>query len=1116
MANFDFLKDLPDFRQLYTHCRDAENFQLVAPAQSVVAARKALENWVKIVYATNNWDIPQHTNLMELVSDEDFVDYVDDAQLMDNIHFIRRVGNQGAHGQTIHKRESLHALACLHSLIAEWMFMVNAIDTIPHFNKDLVPKEFTMRVVTQGGDETPSTESLQKYAQNSEGKRLHVTTPHVLTEEETRRMFIDIMLREAGWDILDTKGAILPGKACIEVKVEGMPNEANEGYADYVLFSENQLPFAVIEAKRTTRDSRVGKHQAELYADALERKYGLRPVIYYTNGFQTFVQDGLGYVDREVFSFHSLEDLRLLIQKRSRQDIKDLRVNEDIAGRDYQINAIRSVCGHLNTKHRRGLIVMATGTGKTRVSIGLSELLIRNNWAKNILFLADRRSLVRQAHKNFEKYLPHESTTVLSESKEPNMEARIMFSTYQTMIRYIDADEKQFSVGRFDLIIIDEAHRSVFGKYGTIFDYFDSLLIGLTATPREDIDRSTYSLLQLEEGMPNYDYSLERAISEKRLVGYRAFQRSSKVMTEGAKYDELSAKEKETLEKVWDYEKARKALDPKAKYSRDIEGSEIYRYLFNINTIDQVLDDLMENGIRIHDGNILGKSIIFAYNHKHAQMIVDRFHERYPQLGEDYCILIDNQVNYGQDLIETFSVPRDEAQKHYQIVVSVDMMDTGIDVPDCLNLVFFKPVRSKIKFNQMIGRGTRLCEDLFGPGKDKTEFFIFDYCGNFEFFAQNPQGAEPMTAPSLNERLFGLRLDLAVLLQDARYQTEEFTRKMCDELKDILHAQVDTLNLNHIAVRKQLERVTKYKKRENWQYVSEVEALGLKAHVAPLIFLDDSDYAAKQFDILCLLEQLSLVDTTVNGNKPMEKIRVVAELLEKKASIPQVRDALPTIKEVQSVAFWEAVHTGALYGLENLERIRLELRELVQYIIGERNKTFEINIIDTITDNGEAEPIIIRSSYHQRVLEYLSENSNNPVILKIQRMEQLDSTDIHELESIFWQELGTKEEYKQAYEQQDRYKIWGGRIAAFIRSVVGLDRDVAREKYIALIQGEDLTPEQDEFLSDILDYVCANGDISTQTMAEEPFSEFPWQPVFNNRFTALVNYVNTLHKVIDA
>ena len=1117
MANFDFLQDIPELQPLYAYCRDAENFQLVAPDKSVTGARKALEYWVKLVYLTNGWDMPQRVGLMELVSNSDFVDYVGDPQVMDNIHFIRRIGNQGAHGQPVHKRESLQALACLHAIIGEWLMLVGVIDTFPHFDPTLVPKIVTLSIVSQNGEPVLSTESLQKYAQNSEGKTLHVKPPQVLTEADTRRMFIDLMLREAGWQILDAQGAILAGKACIEVELQGMPNSSETGYADYVLFSDDMKPLAVIEAKRTSRDPKEGKHQAELYAELLEKAYHIKPVIYYSNGFETYVQDGLGYPDRRVFSFHTKSDLELLIQKRTRKDITDLRVKTEIAGRDYQIMAVHSICQHLNTKHRRGLLVMATGTGKTRVSIALTELLIRNNWAKNILFLADRRSLVKQAHKNYRKLLQSETTTILSEERQPDMNARIMFSTYQTMINYIDADEKLFSIGRFDLIIIDEAHRSVFGKYGSIFDYFDSLLIGLTATPREDIDRSTYQLLGLEEGIPNFAYELDDAIADGYLVGYRAFQFQSAIMTEGAKYDQLSQKEKDSLEKVWDYEKARQALDPRAPYKRDIEGSEIYHYLFNEDTVDKVLCDLMEKGLRIMDGDVIGKTIIFAFNHNHAEQIVKRFHALYPQLGEDYCKLIDNTVEYGQDLIDIFSTPRDEAQKHIQIAVSVDMLDTGIDVPDCLNLVFFKQVRSKIKFNQMIGRGTRLCPNVFGEGKDKKEFYIFDYCGNFEYFSQHPQGAEAAKTMTLNERLFDARLDLAVILQDGKYQSDENLKSFTEQLKDILHAQVMSLNENHISVRNHLELVTKYKKRENWQYVSEVEALTIEKRIAPLIFTDDNDFAAKKFDLLCLIEELSLVDETVSGEKAKMKIISIGELLEHKATIPQVAMRMQTIREIQTPVFWETIeHTNVAYGLDNLERVRNELRDIVQFIIGKRGEIFEIDLKDTIKSEGESQPTNIKMSYKQRVVQYLEDNIDTPVFQKIHQLEQLSETDIRELERIFWQDIGTKEEYEKYYHNEERYRLWGGHIAAFLRSTIGIDRDLARQKFIDLIQGGTLTPEQEEYLNDILEYVSRNGDITRETMASEPFSTFPWQQVFDARLTSLVRYVDTLHKVIVA
>ena len=1123
MQNFDYLSKIQELNQLYSYCRDAENYQLVAPDKSVVGARKALEFWTKMVYMINGWDLPEKPSLMGLVTAQPFVDYIGDAQVLENIHFIRRVGNNGAHGKSIKQAASLQSLACLYQLIGEYLMQIEVIDSFPHFDATLVPKVVTLQYTSIDGDPIISAEALQRYSEANAKHPLHPTTPKVLSEIETRRLYIDLMLEEADWTVQTVHNSLVPGSACIEVELAGMPNQSEVGFADYVLFSKSLKPLAVIEAKRTTRDSREGRHQAELYADLLERQYGVRPVIYYSNGYETYIQDGMGYPDRRVFSFHTEDDLELLIQKRTRQDITDLSINEDITNRTYQMMAVHAVCDHLNKKHRRGLIVMATGTGKTRVSISLVDVLMRNNWAKNILFLADRRSLVKQAARNYSKLLPSASTTILSEDREPDMKARIMFSTYQTMIRYIDAkDKKEFSVGRFDLIIIDEAHRSVFGKYGAIFDYFDSLLIGLTATPREDIDKSTYQLLQLEEGIPNFSYELQEAIDEHYLVGYRAYQRSSKIMTEGIRYDQLSQAERDELEKVWDYEKAMQALDPRSRYSRDIESKEIYDYLFNQDTVDRVLQDLMENGLKIEDGTKIGKTIIFAINHKHAQMIVDRFAVLYPHLAaKNYCVLIDNTVEYGQNLIDNFSETPEKSANNIQIAVSVDMLDTGIDVPDCLNLVFFKKVRSKIKFNQMIGRGTRLCENVFGPGLDKQEFLIFDWCGNFEYFNLHPEGAEPANVQSIHERIFDLRMDIAVHLQDAKYAEQEGPARFCEELKDILHGQVSTLEINRIDVRRHLDLLARFRSRDAWIYVSEVDAHSIKRRLGPLIFMEDNDLAAKKFDVLCLLMQLSLLDEHVDGNRPMDKIRTLAEMLEKRATIPQVAMHMPLIREIQTVVFWEKLTTSVAYGLDSLERVRVDLRELMQYLVGQERKTFDIDIEDVITDKGIATPIDIKATYQQRVMDYLAENSkNNEILHKIQYLVPLTEDDIRKMEQVFWEQLGTRQEYENTYLNKEKYKLYGGNIAAFIRSCIGVDREVARNKFIDLLQASGvempvLTPMQEEYLHTILNYVCTNGDIETTTMSiQEPFVHFEWQDTFGDRFQPLVNYVKSLHNVI--
>ncbi|MBQ1724224.1 MAG: DEAD/DEAH box helicase family protein, partial [Muribaculaceae bacterium] len=692
--------------------------------------------------------------------------------------------------------------------------------------------------------------------------------------------------------------------------------------------------------------------------------------------------------------------------------------------RHYQKMAIKSVCEHFNSKHRRGLLVMATGTGKTRVSISLVDVLARNGWVKNVLFLADRIPLVSQAHKNFVKLLPHMTTSVLSEDKDPDTTARITFSTYQTMINYIDRDEKKFSVGRFDLIIIDEAHRSIFGKYTAIINYFDALLVGLTATPRDEVDRSTYETFQMEQGVPNYAYELEDAVAEGYLVNYKGFKRGSLILKEGVKYNDLSAEEKEQMEKVWEYEQLKKALDEKSP--RDIGKDEIFKYIFNQDTIDHVLQDLMENGLKVQSGERIGKSIIFAYNHRHAEMIVERFYALYPEYAGDFCALIDNYVTYSKDLIDKFEI-RDA---NPQIAVSVDMLDTGIDVPDVLNLVFFKIVKSRIKFMQMIGRGTRLSPDIFGEGHDKEFFYIFDWCRNFEYFDKNPDGNMAKPVQSLTEKIFTLRAKIAFYLQHQKWQEDAFAKQLHDEIKAVLKEQVAALSDSHISVREKWAEVSHFKNEDNWAYISEVDVNTLSTDIAPLLTKNTLDESAKKFDVLTMLIELSYIDGETNCAKAVQNVHTIAEKLQEKATLPQVQAKMGTIMEVLSEVAWQNL------SLNWLEKVREDLRDLVKFLMGQDNRWFSVDIEDTISDEGTVDGITPRVTYKQSVLDFLSRNRNLPVLQKIYDMEQLTKADIDELERILWQELGSKEDYNKFTNGMP----CGSNVAIFSRSILGIDR----------------------------------------------------------------------------
>ena len=1110
MKNFDFIQllaqHIPSFSQLHAYCDKAEIFQSSFPEESATNARKALEWLVKNHLTMASVTLEKHETLNDMLKRPEidaFIDY--DWEFERDIRTVKKIGNYASHtgAQEIKKNDAFICLRSLYYVVSGFLYRWKALKSIKAFDATLVPQVFPgVHVISTDEPQVAIdvVNSVPQSAIQNPTKPGEKPKESLASEAITRKCLIDYMLNEAKWDILTVKGDIQGGKAGIEIKVEGMPTPSGIGYCDYVLFSKGGKPLAVIEAKSTIQNAGKGRKQAIMYADCLEAKYGVRPVIYYTNGYVTKVIDGMGYPDREVISFHSHDDLEYLIQKRGRADITDLTIDDAITNRPYQKTAIKSLVEWLNMKHRRGLLVLATGTGKTRVSISLCKLLANNNWIKNVLFLADRTELVGQARSNYENLLPSESMTSLSDDDVPDLEARFVFSTYQTMINYINEVDVKFSVGHFDLIIIDEAHRSVFGKYGAIFQYFDSLLIGLTATSRDEIDKNTFKLLELEDE-PNYEYTFDEAVKDGYLVPYKAKRHNSKMINNGIKYDELTKEQRDELEKVWDYEKMLKGIDPNKEYHRDIEGNEIFRYLINDDTIDNVLVELMESGLKIKSGEDIGKTIIFAYNHKHAERIVERFHALYPNRGADYCQLIDNQVKHHDKIIREFKTP----EKLPQIAVSVDMLDTGIDVPEVLNLVFFKIVKSKIKFEQMIGRGTRLCPNIFGEGKDKELFYIFDWCGNFDYFSKNPDGIDPANSKSLTERLFSLRLDIAKELQSADHQEKEFDKKMHDDLKVLLHQQVNSIVKERKDARPYWNIIEPFRDNEKWTYLSDVDVLRLK-EIGKLIPQDDDDESAKKFDVIMLHLQLAHIDSTVRVGQFRQVVVNIAAHLEKKGTVPAVMTRIETIRNVQKPQFWENE------SLDSLESVRTELRDLIKLLEETRKtKKFIIDIDDPYETVDGGEDVIIQTTYKQRVIDYLAKNTDNPTLRKIQGFEQLTSGDFAELERIFFEELGTREDFNELAEGHP-YK---NNVAAFIRVINGIDRKKALQIYQNFIEGNNLTSEQERYLKNILDYVSVNGDIETRNFMEYPLKALNWRPTFGDNFVKLKDFVNQIHQVIS-
>jgi type I restriction enzyme, R subunit len=1096
MSNFSFLQS--EWPDLFEASKKAESYVNSDPRSACFHARFALERSVIWLYSNDSYlQKPYQENLAALIHEQTFKDNLDPV-LFPKILTIQKKGNFAVHSKsspTIQEathiiKELWHYLFWLFRSYSKWADQAGELE----FKESLIPAKRTNEIPIKREElqtlltqieasqeklalkdqtlQSSQTEidELKAEIQALKKKNQAVPDNHDYNEDETRKFFIDVLLQEAGWNLSEDNVK--------EYEVTGMPNDTGIGFVDYVLWGNDGLPLAVVEAKRTAKSASAGKQQAKLYADCLEKEKGQRPVIFYTNGYETNIWDDTTYAPRLVQGFYKRDELQLLVDRRtSKKPLENLKIDQVISGRHYQITAINAVCESFQKKNRKALVVMATGTGKTRTLISLVDVLRNHSWVKRVLFLADRNALVRQAKNAFKAHLPDTTIIDLKEAKD-DLTSRVVVSTYPTMMNAIDhtkGNQKSFSVGHFDLIVIDEAHRSVYHKYRAIFDYFDSLLIGLTATPREEADHDTYNLFELETGVPTYFYELDRAVADGYLVEGKAYSVPLKFQREGIKYNELSDQEKKEYEI--------KFGDPSdGDVPDEITSGALNKWLFNTDTVDKVLGNLMENGLKVQNGDRLGKTIIFAKNQKHAEFIQERFDKNYPHYKGNFARLITSHENYAQSVLDDFY--KKESNPH--IAVSVDMLDTGVDVPEILNLVFFKLVRSKTKFHQMIGRGTRLCPDLFGPGDDKEEFIIFDYCENFEFFAQKPNGYEGSAAEPLTCRIFKKRLTLSKDLQELT-KSDDVSKDFKKGLLDLLHNQVTHLNHENFVVRPHLRQVEKYSSRSRWDGLQVLDVLEINEHIAPLPFpSDDEDIFAKRFDLTILKAQHSKLVGSSEFEGIQAQIQTIASNLESKTSIPMVQNHLDLLLELQTTEYWEHIT------LPMLEEARIKVRNLVRFVDKEEQVDYYTNFKDELSESTQVEIEGFSSGsslkqYRIKVESQIKAHEDHIAIRKLKNNEKLLPLDIIELEDLLYSEeiAGTKADFLKAYPDEVD-------LGVFIRGLVGLDRGAAKGAFSELLDGNTFNSNQMEFINLLIDLLTQKGTMDAGQLYEPPFNK--WGP----------------------
>lgn len=1096
MSNFDFLKnEYPELAKLGSL---AEELIDTDAASCLSKLRLIAEFIAKDIYYKYFNEKPKLTQYELLKKLEPYIN----SQYMDVFHIIRKYGNGAVH-ENIASREKAHTVLKYTWGVCVWHYISNCggdSSLIPTYEKPISRKLLLEKELEEAKKRSAQLEAELKLKEETlkqtaidktdEFVRKQKATEEItdklsdLSEVQTRHFMIDNMLFDAGWNIkmIEDFASDIKEYNTLEVKrevqVEGLANTpSGRGFVDYALYDDNGKIIAIIEAKKSRRNVKEGKEQARQYANAIEKKTDFRPLIFYTNGFETYIWDDVNYPERKIYGMFSKEDiLTRLFQRENRKHLADIEIDTNITNRDYQFMAIRKTYEAFTSGQRKALLVMATGTGKTRTAMSIINGLIRANWVKRVLFLVDRDELRKQADGAFKKHLDSLSRIFVNAETKGDKNKKVYIATYPAMQQAYQL----YTPGFFNLIIADESHRSIYNVYGEIFKYFDAFQIGLTATPVDYISRNTYKMFNTDDKTPTYSYELDDAISEKYLIPYKVQKVQTGFLDRGIKFAEFSEKQKQEL--------SEQVEDPE---SFEFESQELETKITNIETNKKIIQTLMNDGLKDSNGK-LGKSIIFARSHKHGEMLENLFNEMYPEYKGKYARLIDSHDPNASILLDDF---KGEAQENnINIAISVSMLDTGVDVPEILNLVFAKPIYSKVKFWQMIGRGTRLCENLFGNGKNKEHFVIFDHYSNFEFFGENPEGYIPKEQLSLYERLFQARIELA-LSAKAIENAEVYNNTI-----ELLKNDIKTLPKKSVDVQEHAMTLDNILKTElYWQNFDETFVELLDKEVRPLMKRHQTTFAqdkAIQFEIIATqyetaeldkqLQEKNNVDTKTQEKKiEFLKNKIRKSIFELRTTIYKVKEKSDLIEKVKSSDF------SKKFNYKEIEEVRNELSPLMQYrqkdIINDDIIT--IDITDEIVINEELQFNLFTTfgeGFKHDLEEFLRKiASENLVLQKIKKGKNISEIEIQSLVSIILEQNPhfTLKQLEKLYPDK------ANDIALLIRSIIGIDEEEVKTRINEFQQKHStLNTRQTQCLKLVENQLKVNNYLKETSLYDRPFT----------------------------
>lgn len=897
-------------------------------------------------------------------------------------------------------------------------------------------------------------------------------------EKLTRKEIIDNRLKEAGWNVTDRTQVIEEFDIHLTVVEEPTTPYAGHQYSDYVLLGKDGKPLAVVEAKKTSVDAALGREQAKQYCYNIQSTQGVDlPFCFYTNGHDIYFWDLDNYPPKKVYGFPTRDDLeRYAYIRKARKQLAGELINTKIAGRNYQIASIRAVMEAVEKRKRKFLLVMATGTGKTRTCIALVDALMRAGWAERVLFLVDRIALRDQTLEAFKEHLPNEPRWPKQGEKEIATDRRIYVSTYPTMLNVIRNEEKSLSPHFFDLIVVDESHRSIYNTYQEILDYFNTITLGLTATPTDVIDHNTFQLFECEDGVPTFAYSYDEAVNHipPFLSNFQVMKIKTKFQDEGINKRTITLEDQQKL-----------MLEGKEIEEINYEGTEIEKKVINRGTNALIVREFMEESIKDANGVLPGKTIFFCISKAHARRVEEIFDSLYPEYkGELAKVLVSEDPRvYGKGgLLDQFvhnDMPR--------IAISVDMLDTGIDVRELVNLVFAKPVYSYTKFWQMIGRGTRLLEpEKIKPWcTQKDNFLILDCWDNFEYFKLNPRGKELKAQIPLPVRLFGVRLEK---IEEAQSQSNiEIVSKEVQKIRK----QVESLPKNSVVIMEAKHELQRLEDENFWSNLTADKMEFLEAVVKPLLrTVSDVDFKAMRFEKDIVEVSLAHLGGETEKFETLKE-SIIEEIGELPLSINIVAREQELIRQAQSNHYWATINEDKFEELIQKLSQLMKFREAVIPLAPAKFNLKDIVAEKEFIEFGPQHEALSVAKYRELVEKKINELvSSSPILQKLKQGQDITTDEAEQLA----EELHNEHPHITIDLLRKVYNHRKAALVQFIKHILGIEQletfaetvTKAFDDFIA--KHSYLTSRQLQFLDLLKNFVLEKGDVSKRNLIESPFT----------------------------